>query len=797
MKIRKVGIIGSGTMGSGLASHLANAGIPSYLFDIVPTTLTDSEVAAGLSLASPKVRYRIVESNKQNFVIKMKPSGLMSGTYAELIRIANLEDDLALLSECDWIVEIVAENLEIKKSVLAKIQPFVQPGTLVSSNTSGISINRISEDMPLEFRQHWCGTHFFNPIRYMKLVEMIPSKDILPEAFLALTEFCEKTLGKTPVVCKDTPNFIANRLGVALGADMTRLTEEYDLTFDEADSIAGPAIGRPKTAAFKLYDMVGLDIGTITAKTVQNNIDDPKEKELFAFPPFIDEMMKDNRLGHKTGGGFYKRQGRGKGSLVYDYKTKEYVPAKPVVYQSVLEALKKKSIPDKLEIMLNGSDVASEIAWKHIKCYFLHAASLIPEISDNILNMDRAMVLGYNHLVGPFETWNGIDIGKYVDRMEKEGETVPAWVKEMLASGITSFYMEKEGKNYYYSILDKKYVPIETPFGMIILKEEKAKNKRVLELKDADVYDIGDDILCLEITSKNAALSVGLVESILVAQEELNKNWAGMVIASGGKNFCVGADLREVAEYIKAGNFTEISKRAANIQNMTMGLKYSPKPVVAATYGQVLGGGCELAIQCGGVQSEGETYMGLVEVGVGLVPSGGGVKEMTLRALERTEGTMALKTEFLLAAFDSIASGKVSSSGPNAKELGYLRKTDKITLGAEWLINDAKTQIQALISTGYKPPVKKAFPCPGKNDNALLIQSAKMMKDGHYVSEYDYYIAQRIAFIMTGGDVSKNQLITEEYLLSLEREIFVELCKETKTKERVSHMLTTGKPLRN
>ncbi|MDR0851881.1 MAG: 3-hydroxyacyl-CoA dehydrogenase/enoyl-CoA hydratase family protein, partial [Clostridiales Family XIII bacterium] len=730
-EIRKVGIVGSGTMGSSLASHLANAGIFSIMLDIVPKELTPEETAKGLTLESPAVRNRIVNQNKVTGVVKMKPPGLMRADFADLIATGNLEDDLDQLSECDWVVEIVAENLEIKKQVLAKVAPYIKPGTIVTTNTSGISVNRIAEDLPEEFRKYWFGTHFFNPIRYMSLVEVIPCKDTLPEALDFLRDFLTKRLGKTVVNCNDTPCFIANRVGVAMGTDLMNLAEEHHLTISEVDGITGPAIGRPKTALFMLFDLVGLNIAISSVKTVVNNISDPEELKVLTYPAYIDEMLKDNRLGNKTGQGFYKRQGKEK--LMFDPATKTYVPQIPANFESLTQALAQKSLPDKLTVFFEGDDVAAQLVWTHMKHYFVYTSSLLPEISDDLHSVDVAMELGYNYRYGPFRTWNGLDIGKYVARMEAEGETIADWVKEMLAAGFNSFYTEKDGEEYYYSMTEKKYVLIKTPDDVISTK----KSKLVAQLKDAALFDFGDGVLGLEIQSKGSTLSEDLVESVLTACDELDKNWKGMVITSAGKNFCVGADLKAVSAAIKEGNFEGIENMLESADRMQLRLKYSYKPIVAAPFAMTLGGGCEISMHCAGIQAAGETYMGLVEIGVGLIPGAGGTKETIMRAAERAKGTTVEVIEYLLPALMTIGNAKTSSSGYDAIDLGYMRPTDGVSLSRQYQLNDAKNRVLALVGTNYRPPVARPFLSPCINLNGLLPMMSNGMLDAGFISEHD------------------------------------------------------------
>lgn len=790
--IRKVGILGSGTMGSGLASHLANAGISSILLDIVPRELTPEEAAKGLTLESPAVRNRIVNQNKINGVMKMKPPGIMRKDFADLIATGNLEDDLDSLLECDWVVEIVSENLDIKKQVLKKVAPFIKPGTIVTTNTSGISVNRIAEDMPEKFRKYWCGTHFFNPIRYMKLVELIPGGDTLPEVLEFLRGFLTRQLGKTVVDCWDTPCFIANRIGAAVGADLMTLTEQFHLTFSQVDAITGECIGRPKTAVYRLFDLVGLDIAITSAKTVYNNISDPAEKKLLEYPAYIDEMLQDKRLGNKTGQGFYKR--KGKEFLMFDPASKTYVPSVPAEFESLKKAQAQRKLPDKLEAFFSGDDVAAQLVWTHMKHYFIQTTTIMPEISGDIHNIDLAMELGYNYHAGPFRVWNGLDLGKYVARMEQEGEIIAPWVKEMLAAGFNAFYTERDGKEHYYSAEKKAYIPVKVPDDMLITGKNA---KLVSQLKDAALFDLGDGVLCIEFQSKSSALTSDLTDSILAACDELDKNWAGMVITSAGKNFCVGADLKGVLGLIKEGRFEELDQALKHTQRLPMRLKYSQKPIVAAPFGMTLGGGCEMVMHCAGVQAAGETYMGLVELGVGLIPGSGGTKETVVRAAERVRGTTVQIIEYLQPALMSIGMAKTSSSGYDAVELGYMRPGDGVSLSREYQLNDAKQRVLGLVGNGYRPPVMRHFPVPCINDNALMLMIAKGMLDAEYISEYDYHLLQKMVFIMTGGGLSRNEMISEEYLLKLEREAFISLCREQKTQDRIEHMLTTGKPLRN
>lgn len=795
-KICKVAILGSGIMGSGIAAQVANAGINSLLLDIVPNALTEAESAKGLTLEHPAVRNRIAAENYQRFIVKARPAAVMDKSYLSRISVGNMEDDLEQLRGCDWIVEVVPEKLEIKQAVLKKIAPYVTPGTILTTNTSGLSVNAIAKDLPAELRQYWMGTHFFNPVRYMKLVELIPCRDTLPEVVEFMREFGEKVLGKGAVICKDTPNFIANRIGASMGADLVNLMVKYDLTISEADAISGKALGRAGSATFGTYDMVGLDTSVLSATVVHDNVTDPAEKARFTFPPFVHQMLEKKLLGKKTKAGFYT--GRGKDKKMMDWKTGEYVPLKPAAFPSLDAANAARKLPDKLEAFFSGDDTAAKLIWEYMKRYLLYTASLIPEISDTLYAPDRALRWGYNHSAGPFETWNGLDLGKYVARMEAEGDQIPAWLKEMLELGCTSFYSAAgDGTPLCYSPKDKKYMPIPADPRQLAFPALRREQKVVAAYDGGTLYDLGDGVLGFEMGGRNSAITVPLLEAMSRAQDELAANWDGMVLTGSGKNFCVGADLKTVLPMIEAGQYAELEQLLRTSDRIYLRNKYSNKPVVAAPYGQVLGGGCEITMQCSAVQAAGESYIGLVEVGVGLIPGGGGVKELTMRAIERTKGTGAFLVDFLIPYLENIAMAKVATSGPEARSMGFLRAGDGVSLSQDWLLTDAKTRVLSMAAEGYTAPISAPFAAPGLNDNAILLIAAKQMQDAGFISEYDALIFRKLVNIMTGGGVSKGTMITEQYLLDLEIEAFMELCREQKTKDRIRAMVTTGKPLRN
>jgi 3-hydroxyacyl-CoA dehydrogenase len=775
-------------MGSGIAAQCAAAGIKSYLMDIVPRDLPEAEKS------KPAARNKIAQANKDN-LLKSRPAQLYEKSDADYITVGNMEDNLNLLSECDWIVEAVPENLDIKKAVLKSIAPFIKPGAIVSSNTSTISVTKMAEDMPLEFRQNWLGTHFFNPVRYMKLLEIIPGKDTLPEIMQFMADFGERVLGKSVVWCKDTPGFLANRFGNQGGPTIGKLMKEFDLTFSEIDAISGPAIGRPGTGSFGLMDLVGLDIAIAGTQSIQGVLTDPAEKALYQVPDLFLAMKEKNILGNKTKGGFYKRVGKEKTML--NPETWEYGPTKPAEFASLDKAKAAKALPEKLSAFYEGDDKAAKLVWKMMSSTLQYATAKIPEISDDIVNIDRAMRWGYNHQAGPFEIWNGLDLPKYVGRIEAEGGAVAPWVKEMFAAGITSFYKTENGIEYYYSIPDKAYKPVPTNPNAVNFTALKQANKVVLSTTAGTLYDIGDGVVCLQMHSKNSAISPELVDTIQQAKAEMDKNWEGMVIAGAGRNFCVGADLTGVVQAIQEKTWDLLDAALKKNQDTMMAIKYSAKPIVAAPFGMTVGGGCEIVLHSSAAQALAETYIGLVEVGVGLLPAAGGLKEIVLKATDRVKGTFAFIVDFLVPYFQNVATAKVSTSGKEGVGLGYLRPTDGITMNADFQISDAKNRVLQLLAQNYNSPVERPIPAPGKNDTAMLKLAVKGMYQSGVASEYDYFIACKIADVLAGGDVIKGAPITEQYLLDLEREAFISLCGEQKTQDRIMAMLKTGKPLRN
>lgn len=791
--IRKVAVLGSGTMGSGIAAQLANAGIPSCLLDIVPRELTEKEKAQGLTEKSPAFRNRIAAANKQ-LLIKSKPAALMDKENADLITIGNTEDNLNWLTECDWVVEVVPENIAIKKNLLKTIAPYIKPGTIVTSNTSSISINSIVEDMPLEFKERWMGTHFFNPVRYMKLLELIPGNDTLPEVIDFIADFGERVLGKGIVWAKDTPAFIANRLGNFAGPCALRLMKELDLSIEEVDAITGSAIGRPGTGSFGLYDLVGLDIGIASAEEVAHNVTDPEEQAAYTMPDWFHRIANAGILGNKTKRGFYKRIGKEK--MVLDIDTLEYRPMKPVQFDSLDTAKKAKTLAEKIEAFFEGNDKAAEFTWKNITSLFLYTASKIPEVADDIVNMDRGLSWGYNHKAGPFAIWTGLDLEKYINRMKDEGRQIPAWIDEMLSLGIKSFYKTENGVEYYYSISDKKYMPIIHKPEVIVLQE--LKGKVVKESADATLYDIGDSVICLQMHTRGSVVTPGLIQFMQESLEELDENWDGMVITGSGKKFCMGADLVSIANALQGGKFDIIDALLASYQNTFKAIKYSPKPIVAAVNGMTMGTGTEMLMQCPAVQAVGESYIGIIDIGLGLIPAAGAIREIVFKIANLIKGTDATPVELIAKPyFESIAQAKVSTSAAEAVKLGYLRPADGITLNPDYLLADAKRKVLNMIGDYYTPPIKRAVSAFGDNNIALLKLGTRQMMESGVISEHDWHIYAGISDIAAGSGVIRGGAVTEEFIDNQAREFYISLCKNPKTQERIAHMMKTGKPLRN
>ncbi|MEW5783927.1 MAG: 3-hydroxyacyl-CoA dehydrogenase/enoyl-CoA hydratase family protein [Bacillota bacterium] len=826
-EIKKVAVLGAGVMGATIAAHLANVGIPSYLLDIVPRELTPDEEKKGLTLESPAVRNRFANAGKEGLIQKnpspMNP--LYKNASADLITPGNFEDDMEKLKDVDWVIEVIVENMEIKKKVFNNVEKHVTPGTIVSSNTSGLSINDMVSQCSEEFRKYFLGTHFFNPPRHMKLLEIIPCKETAKEVLDYMHTFSEKVLGKGVVFAKDTPNFIANRIGTYAMMYTIKLMEEMDLTIEAVDAITGPPMGHPKSASFRTLDMVGLDTFLHVAKTCEDKSANESEKKVMAAPDWLSKMVEKKMLGDKTKGGFYKKvKGEGDSQkMTLDYKTLEYRPTEKAKFDILRKVKQEEDLHKGFKILIEGEEIAGEFAWKLTKQFLLYSAGLVPEIADDIVNVDRAMCWGFNWKLGPFESWDAIGLKASVKKMKEEGEAIPALVEEMLQNGFTSFYTENAaGNRFYYDLEAKNYLPVPLPVEKVDLPVKtlnyiikgnklypanpspidlaalKKQNKVVKSNDDGSLIDIGDGVVCLEMHSPRMAISPAFTEFCFAAVEEAEKNWVAMVIGNQAENFCVGANVALVMMAAQGGEWEMLGSSIKAFQDSVMRFKYCAIPVVAAPHGMTLGGGMEICVHCDRIHAAAETYIGQVEMGVGLIPGGGGHKELLIRYIEDLPDEMPINMlPIVQKPFEYIAMARLAYNAREAQELKYFRSTDKVTINKDYLIADAKQTALAMAIEGYRPPTPKLIKVLGTDGIAAFKAGVQTMLWGGYVSEHDQKIAGEIGYVLSGGNVTPGTLVSEQYLLDIEREAFLRLCAEEKTHERITAILTTGKPLRN
>ncbi|WP_174269858.1 3-hydroxyacyl-CoA dehydrogenase/enoyl-CoA hydratase family protein [Bacillus methanolicus] len=791
-RIQKAAVLGSGVMGSGIAAHLANIGIPVLLLDIVPRELNEEEKEKVLTLEDKQVRNRISSSALQK-LLKQKPAPLTSKKNLALIEAGNFEDDMKRLSEVDWIIEAVVENLNIKKQVFEKVDQYRRPGSIVSSNTSGISVEAMAEGRSEDFRKHFLGTHFFNPPRYLKLLEVIPAKDTAPEVLDFMKQFGEEVLGKGVVEAKDTPNFIANRIGTygLLVTVQEMLKGGYSV--GEVDSVTGPLIGRPKSATFRTLDVVGLDTFVHVANNVYEQVEG-NEKEVFEVPALIKEMLNKGWLGSKSGQGFFLKQG--KEILELDPKTLEYGPRKKLTTAAAEMSKQEKGTANKMKALVYADDRAGSLLWNIISTVLVYSAELLGTIADDIVAIDRAMKWGFGWELGPFETWDAIGLEKSLKKLEASGTEVPVWVKNMVEKGFSSFYKEEEGKVYFYHNGEYKLLE-ENPkaTNINLLKKQKGVIKKN---SGASLIDFGDGVALLEFHSPNNAIGLDILQMINFAIGEVEKNYKGLVIGNQGKNFCVGANLAMILMEAQDDNLFELEMVVRNFQKAAMKIKYSNKPVAAAPFGMTLGGGAEICLPAAHIQASSETYMGLVEAGVGLIPGGGGNKELYIKHLESLPSGIDVDLQKVAnKVFETIAMAKVSTSGEEAREYYFLKQTDGISINGDHLLYEAKQAVLELYEKGYKPPVRKKIPVVGETGYATMLIGAQSLYYSGYISEHDLKIAKKLAYVIAGGKVPFGTEVDEEYLLDLEREAFLSLVGEPKTQARMQHMLLKGKPLRN
>lgn len=793
LSIKRAAVLGSGVMGSGIAAHLANLGIPVLMLDIMPKELTKQEEQKGLTLEDKHVRNRISANNKKK-LLKQKPSPITSKACLELIQVGNFEDDMEKLNEVDWIIEVVTENLEIKKQVFKQVDEHRKEGSIVSSNTSGISVEAMIEDASEDMKKHFLGTHFFNPPRYLKLLEVIPTQHTDEAVLSFMKEFAEDVLGKGVVEAKDTPNFIANRIGTYGLLVTVREMLKKGYSIGEIDSVTGPLIGRPKSATFRTLDVVGLDTFIHVAKNVYDKVEG-EEKTVFDPPAFMKQMLDNGWLGSKTGQGFYHK----KDGTIYELnpETMEYEERKKLKSAAVEMAKQAKGSRGKLKALISvKDDRASDLVWSVLKPVLLYSAELLGEIADDIVAIDQAMKWGFGWEVGPFETWDAIGLKDSVERMQSEGETVPAWVLELLEAGNESFYKQEQGKIFFYD--NGEYKEIETNPKEINLRLYKNESNVIKKNTGASLIDIGDGVLLLEFHSQSNAIGLDVMQMINFSIEETAKGYKGLVIGNQGKNFCVGANLALMLMEAQDDNFFELDMVVRKFQDMAMNIKYSEKPVVLAPFNMALGGGAEISLPAAAIQASPETYMGLVEFGVGLIPGGGGTKELYLKALRN----MPKGVDFDLSkvandVFEKVATAKVSTSAQEAVDNGYLDSNDAISANPDHVIYDAKQKVLSLDKAGYKAPAREKIPVVGDAGYAAMLLGAKNLKMSGYASEHDLKIAEKLAYVLSGGRIKEGSLIDEQTMLDLEREAFLSLIAEPKTQARMQHMLVKGKPLRN
>ena len=788
-QIRKVAVLGAGTMGAAIAGHCANAGLEVELLDIAPDNGDDNDA--------------VVKGGYER-MSKSRPPALMSKTVADRIRTGNFEDDFERISDADWIVEAILEKLEPKKELWARVENTAKEDAILSSNTSGIPLHEVAEGRSDAFKRRFLGTHFFNPPRYLKLLEIIPTEETSEEVVEFVRTFGERVLGKGGVIAKDTPNFIGNRLGSFAGMQSVTYALENGYGIEEIDAITGPLVGHPKTSTFRLNDTVGLDIAVGVAENLYEAVPEDESREDLKPHPKLKEMLEKNLLGNKTGSGFFKRTKRDGKTVfdVLDLETFEYKPAEDPNVPLVPQAREEGDLASRLQFIMDKaeSDRHARFLRDTMLPYLAYSARRIPEISDTLVDADHAMEWGFGHKAGPFRTWDMLGVEETVNRMKSLDIEVAEWVEEMLGAGNENFYKEENGREVAYSPISEKYEPVREDPVYIPLDRLRDEGKELERNDSASLLDLGDGVLCLEFHSRGNSIdgsTLAMGEKALAALDR--DDIVGLVIGNEGDNFCVGANLGEVAFAAKGGMLSMIEKRVSALQNLLMAFKYSDKPVVSAPKGQTLGGGLEICLHSDRVVAAGETYMGLVEAGVGLIPAGGGTKELARRIVSKSikNAPEAPVLPFLQKAFETIATAKVGASGLEARELGFLDEDDRVVMNPEHLISTAKREVLDL-SDGYAPPEHGAnVYAAGRSARAALEVGVLTLQWGHYASEYDGVVAGQAARVLTGGDLSLGQWVPEEHMLKLEREGFLKLLENEKTHERIEAMLRTGKPLRN
>ena len=798
-RINKVAVIGSGIMGSGIACHFANIGVEVLLLDIIPFEINEKEKAKGLTLENKVVRNRIVNDSLSSS-IKSRPAPLYHKNFSSRIITGNLEDDIDKVKEVDWIIEVVVERLDIKQQVFENIEKHRTPGTLITSNTSGIPIKFMNEGRSDDFQKHFCGTHFFNPPRYLNLFEIIPGPSTSQEVLDFLNDYGEQFLGKTSVIAKDTPAFIGNRIGIYGIQSLFHLVNDLGLTVEEVDKLTGPVIGRPKSATFRTVDVVGLDTLVHVANGLYENLPDDEELEVFKLPDFINTMIKNNWLGSKTGQGFYKKVKKDDGSseiLAMDLSTFKYQKKKRASFDTLELTKSIDKVIDRFKVLVKGKDKAGEFYRMNFGAMFGYSSKRIPEITDELYKIDAAMKAGYGWEHGPFEIWDAIGVLAGIQLIKDLGKEPDVWVNEMLEAGIKSFYTVKDGATYYYDIPKKKYIKIPGQDAFIILNNIRKSNE-VFKNSGVVIEDLGDGILNVEFQSKMNTIGGDVLAGLNKAIDIAEKDFDGLVVGNQGPNFSVGANIGMIFMMAVEQEYDELNMAVKYFQDTCMRLRYSSIPTVVAPHGMTLGGGCEMTLHADRVVAAAESYIGLVEFGVGVIPGGGGSKEMTLRASDtfhKNDVELNVLQEYFLA----IGMAKVSTSAYEAYDTGILQKgKDIVIVNKDRQIATSKAVARFMADQGYTMPTRrKDIKVLGKQALGMFLVGTDSMQAGKYISEHDKKIANKLAYVMAGGDLSEPTYVSEQYLLDIEREAFLSLCTERKTLERIEHMLKKGKPLRN
>ena len=798
ININKVAVLGSGVMGSRIAAHFANIGCEVLLLDIIPREVPAEYKSTGANLETPEVRNSIVTKAFES-AKKSKPAPFYHEKFASRVTVGNFDDDMEDISACDWIIEVVVENLEIKKKIFEQVEKYRKPGTLISSNTSGIPIHLMLEGRSEDFQKYFCGTHFFNPPRYLKLLEIIPTEKTDPAITDFLMHYGDLHLGKTTVLCKDTPAFIANRIGIYAILKVVDTMQKMGLSIDQVDKLTGPVIGRPKSATFRTSDVVGLDTLIKVADNLYNALTHDEQREIFKLPDVVRKLEENNWLGDKTGQGFYKKTKDSKGKteiLTLDLQSMEYKPREKVKFATLEQTKTIDNLNERWEVLLNGKDKAGEFYRDSFYGLFEYVSYRIPEISDELYKIDDAVEAGFGWKAGPFKTWDAAGVEATIVKMEQMGYKPNQWVYDMLEGGNPSFYKIENGNRKYYDISTGSYKLVPGQDSMIIL-DNLRENNIVWENAGSTLFDIGDGVLNLEFHTKMNTLGSEVIEGINKAISMAEENYRGLVIGNQGDQFSAGANLGLVFMYAIEQEYDEIDFMIRHFQNTMMRVRYSSVPVVVAPHGMTLGGGCEMTMHADVVQAAAETYIGLVEVGVGLIPAGGGTKEFTKRVSDAIEeGDVELNA--LQNAFMHIATAKVATSAHEARDMNILRSHDRISVNSNRQIADAKRMVIELDESGYTKPIPAGdIKVQGRTGMALFMAGVNGMRMGHYISDHDVKIAHKIAYVMCGGDLSYPHYVSEQYLLDLEREAFLSLTGEKKTLERIQAILQGGKPLRN